>query len=187
MSWLPCDAALNQEHWDPGKSRPGTHPRDAIQTSRKQPNPSEAPHQHVLNTVKCLCTCLEIVSLIRDTVLCQVLLSDEVWLNDHSCSFFSTVIICDQLIWIDISSAFETHRNALYSLLGFPSLSKRNVRLIIQEDLYLSHRQAEIHKVGSLQISECDVIPMNCSNALLGLESNERKSKVCKKDSYLLA
>ena len=38
-----------------------------------------------------------------------------------------------------------------------------------------------MHKVESLQISECDVIPMNCSNALLGLESNERKSKVGKK------
>ena len=55
----------------------------------------------------------------------------EVWLNDHSYSFFGTVIICGQLIWIDISSAFEIHRNALYYLPGFPSLSKRNVRLII--------------------------------------------------------
>ena len=55
----------------------------------------------------------------------------EVWLNDHSCSFFGTVIICSQIIWIDVSSAFEIHRNALYSLRGFPSLSKRNVRLII--------------------------------------------------------
>lgn len=54
------------------------------------------------------------------------------------------------------------------------------------EDPYLSPMQTEIHKLESPQISRCNIIPMNCSSALLGLELNERKSKVGKKDSCRL-